>query len=115
MRDDSDRCPYDRGSADDVRSAFDRLSPEPGSDALPLTNLAERSKSIPARRAATLRCACQAATLAHLRARFDLATHSKTPAARLGSAARKAGSHLRLPRCSCGPIRGMRDGRTTSA
>jgi len=42
MRDDSDRCPYDRGSADDVRSAFDRLSPEPGSDALPLTNLAER-------------------------------------------------------------------------
>ena len=53
--------------------------------------------AIPARRAATLRCACQTATLAHLRARFDLATHSKTPAARLGSAARKAGSHLWLP------------------
>src|SRR6516165_3931844 len=54
-------------------------------------------RAIPARRAATLRCACQTATLAHLRARFDLATHSKTPAARLGSAARKAGSHLWLP------------------
>ena len=66
------------------------------------------SKPIPARRAATLRCACQAATLAHLRARFDLATHSKTPAARLGSAARKAGSHLRLPRCSSGAVRGAR-------
>jgi hypothetical protein len=35
------------------------------------------SKPIPARRAATLRCACQAATLAHLRARFDLTTHGK--------------------------------------
>src|SRR6516165_11486069 len=60
--------------------------------------------AIPARRAATLRCGCQTATLAHLRARFDLATHSKTPAARLGRAARKAGSHLRLPRRSswCG-------------
>jgi hypothetical protein len=42
MRDDPDRCPYDHGSADDVRSAFDRLSPELGSDALPLTNLGER-------------------------------------------------------------------------
>jgi hypothetical protein len=42
MLDDPDRCPYDRGSADDVRSAFDRLSPELGSDALPLTHLAER-------------------------------------------------------------------------
>jgi hypothetical protein len=40
MRDDPDRCPYDHGSADDVRSAFDRLSPELGSDALPLTRLA---------------------------------------------------------------------------
>src|SRR5262249_57449225 len=40
MRDDPDRCPYDRGSADDVRSAFDRLSSELGSDALPLTQLA---------------------------------------------------------------------------
>jgi isocitrate lyase len=42
---------------------------------------------LPARRAATLRCACQAATLAHLRARFDLTTHGKIPAARLGYAA----------------------------
>jgi len=42
MRDDPGRYPYDRGSADDVWSAFDRLSPEPGSDPLPLTNLAER-------------------------------------------------------------------------
>src|SRR5215475_7474339 len=40
---------------------------------------------LPARRAATLRCACQAGSLAHLRARFDLTTHGKIPAARLGS------------------------------
>jgi hypothetical protein len=33
----------------------------------------------------------------HLRARFDLTTHGKIPAARLGCAARKAGSHLWLP------------------
>ena len=39
MRDDPDRCPYDRGSADDVRSAFDRLSPKLGSDALPLIRM----------------------------------------------------------------------------
>ena len=42
MRGDPDRCPYDRGSADDVRSAFGRQSPGRGSDALPLINL-ERS------------------------------------------------------------------------
>jgi len=51
------------------------------------------------------RCAaCQAASLAYLRARFDLTTHGKILAARLGSAVRKTGSHLRLPRRSswCG-------------
>jgi hypothetical protein len=42
MRGDPDRCPYDRGSADDVRSAFGRESPGRGGDALPLINL-ERS------------------------------------------------------------------------
>ena len=42
MRDVSDRCSYDRRSADDVRSAFDRLSLEFGGDALPLTNLEPR-------------------------------------------------------------------------
>jgi len=42
MRGDPDRCPYDRGSADDVRSAFGRQSPGRGGDALPLINL-ERS------------------------------------------------------------------------
>src|SRR5262249_36120583 len=38
MCDDPEWYPHDRGSADDVRSAFDRSSPEHGSDALPLTN-----------------------------------------------------------------------------
>jgi hypothetical protein len=37
MSDDPDRCSYHRGSADDVRSAFDRTSFEFGGDALPLT------------------------------------------------------------------------------
>jgi hypothetical protein len=37
MSDDPDRCPYHCGSADDVRSAFDRPSLELGGDALPLT------------------------------------------------------------------------------
>ena len=54
-----------------------------------------------------------AATLAHLRARFDLTTHGKTPAARLGSGARKAGSHLRLPRVLV--RREVYDDRTISA
>src|SRR5216684_4716387 len=42
MRGDPDRCPYDRGSADDVRSAFGRQSPGRGGDALPLINLEKR-------------------------------------------------------------------------
>src|SRR5262245_54179112 len=42
MCNDPERCPHDRGSADDVRSAFGRLSPEHGSDPLPLTSLAAR-------------------------------------------------------------------------
>src|SRR5262249_57486806 len=52
MCDDPERYPHDRGSADDVRSAFDRLSPEHGSDALPLTNpgarRAQRAYPMPA-------------------------------------------------------------------
>jgi hypothetical protein len=45
VRDHSNRCPYDRRQADDVRSAFD------GADAvrgLPLTNLEQRDAQIAA-------------------------------------------------------------------
>jgi hypothetical protein len=42
MRDDPDRYPHHHGSADDVRSAFERPGPGRGGDALPLINLEKR-------------------------------------------------------------------------
>jgi hypothetical protein len=47
MRDDPDRCSYDRGGADDVRIAFGRQSLGRGGDALPLTNLEARDVRLP--------------------------------------------------------------------
>jgi hypothetical protein len=46
--DHSERCPYDRGQADDVRSAFDGADAGHGHRSLPLTNLEQRDAQIAA-------------------------------------------------------------------
>jgi len=46
--DHSERCPYDRGQADDVRSAFDGADAGHGHRGLPLTNLEQRDGQIAA-------------------------------------------------------------------
>lgn len=48
MRNDPERCPYDQRSADDVRSACDRLGPQlGGGEGVPLTDLEEREVRLP--------------------------------------------------------------------